>query len=111
MRRFPSVVNPGCRARLPRAIREVFITIGHSEVQVVTLLIGFALSTRLGILSRPMTIVMRPLLVLLVFPMIAPRADEVDGFIKGEMDRHSIPGLNLEVIRKGEPIKVASYGL
>jgi D-alanyl-D-alanine carboxypeptidase len=51
------------------------------------------------------------MLVLLVFPMIAPRADEVDRFIKGEMDRHSIPGLNLEVIRKGEPIKVASYGL
>ena len=38
-------------------------------------------------------------------------ADEVDDFIRAEMAKSNIPGLQLAVIRDNEVIKVASYGL
>ncbi|WP_419161152.1 serine hydrolase domain-containing protein [Candidatus Palauibacter sp.] len=38
-------------------------------------------------------------------------ADEVDDFIRGEMERQNIPGLSLAVVRHGENVKAAGYGL
>ncbi len=38
-------------------------------------------------------------------------ADEVDDFIRAEMTKRKVPGLQLAVIRDNEIIKVASYGL
>ncbi len=45
--------------------------------------------------------------------LLAPcaSADRVDDFIKEEMTRHQIPGVALTIIRNGEPIKTAAYGL
>jgi D-alanyl-D-alanine carboxypeptidase len=39
------------------------------------------------------------------------RADQVDEFVKGEMDRHQIPGLALTIIRGGKEAKTKGYGL
>jgi CubicO group peptidase (beta-lactamase class C family) len=39
------------------------------------------------------------------------RADEVDDFIRGEMERQKIPGLALAIVRGGEPLRSAGYGL
>lgn len=38
-------------------------------------------------------------------------ADEVDDFVRAEMARRKIPGLQLAVVRDNEIVKVASYGL
>lgn len=37
-------------------------------------------------------------------------ADGVDDYLKGEMERHRIPGLALTVIRDGHAIKTSAYG-
>jgi D-alanyl-D-alanine carboxypeptidase len=39
------------------------------------------------------------------------RADQVDKYLKSQMQEHRIPGLTLEVIRDGKAIKTAAYGL
>ncbi|HTG43052.1 MAG TPA: serine hydrolase domain-containing protein [Verrucomicrobiae bacterium] len=39
------------------------------------------------------------------------QADEVDDFIKGVMERESIPGLSLAVLKRGEIIKCKGYGV
>lgn len=38
-------------------------------------------------------------------------ADEVDDFIRAEMDRQNIPGLSLAVLRDGEVVKAMGYGM
>ena len=49
--------------------------------------------------------------VLLLAAPAMVRADPVDDFIKAEMGRQRIPGLSLAVLRNGEVIKAAGYGL
>jgi CubicO group peptidase (beta-lactamase class C family) len=39
------------------------------------------------------------------------RADQVDDYLASQMQRHRIPGLTLKVIRDGQTIKTAAYGL
>jgi D-alanyl-D-alanine carboxypeptidase len=39
------------------------------------------------------------------------RADRVDDYIKGEMNRRQIPGVALNIIKDGKSIKTAAYGL
>jgi CubicO group peptidase (beta-lactamase class C family) len=39
------------------------------------------------------------------------RADRVDDYLKGEMDRHQIPGLALMVIQDGKTTRTSTYGL
>jgi len=39
------------------------------------------------------------------------RADQVDRYIKSQMQQHRIPGVALKIIRNGKPIKTAAYGL
>ena len=42
---------------------------------------------------------------------IAARCDPADDFLKAEMGRQRIPGLSLVVVKNGEVIKAAGYGL
>ena len=51
-----------------------------------------------------------PLVTLLLVPQIA-RADQVDKYLKSQIQEHRIPGLTLKVIRNGKMIKTAAYGL
>ncbi len=39
------------------------------------------------------------------------RADQVDKYLKSQMQEHRIPGLALKIIRNGKTIKTAAYGL
>jgi CubicO group peptidase (beta-lactamase class C family) len=39
------------------------------------------------------------------------RADEVDQYIKSQMKEHRIPGVALEILKDGKPVKTAAYGL
>jgi len=51
---------------------------------------------------------------LLVSAMLAPRlanADRVDDYLRGEMERHQIPGVALSIIQRGQTVKTAAYGL
>src|SRR5206468_2298970 len=41
----------------------------------------------------------------------AGRADEVDEFIRGEREKMKIPGLTVAVVKDGEVVKAAGYGL
>jgi D-alanyl-D-alanine carboxypeptidase len=50
------------------------------------------------------------LVTLLLAPQIA-RAEQVDKYLKTQMQEHRIPGLTLKVIRDGKTIKTAAYGL
>ena len=38
-------------------------------------------------------------------------ADEIDDFVRSEMERRNIPGLQLAVVRDNKIVKVSSYGL
>jgi CubicO group peptidase (beta-lactamase class C family) len=40
----------------------------------------------------------------------APPADPVDDYVRGEMQRHHIPGLSLAVMKDGKMIKAEGYG-
>ena len=42
--------------------------------------------------------------------LLPAHADRVDDYLKGEMERHQIPGLALTVIRDGHAVKTAAYG-
>jgi CubicO group peptidase (beta-lactamase class C family) len=46
--------------------------------------------------------------ILLTSPIA--RADQVDDYLKSQMQQHRIPGLTLKIIRDGKPIKTAAYG-
>ncbi len=48
--------------------------------------------------------------VLLIGPVPA-RADEIDDYVRGEMQRQKVPGLTLAVVRKGDLLKARGYGL
>src|SRR5438034_9355350 len=52
--------------------------------------------------------------VLLAFALLAPfatRADEVDDYVKAQMNKQHIPGLSLAVVKNGHIEKSAGYGL
>jgi len=52
--------------------------------------------------------------VLLAFALLAPfatRADEVDDYVRTQMDKQHIPGLSLAVVKNGHIEKSAGYGL
>ena len=51
-----------------------------------------------------------PLLAVL-FASAVTRADQVDNYLKSQMQQHRIPGLTLKIIRDGKAIKTAAYGL
>jgi len=53
----------------------------------------------------------RALFVLVWLTPAFARADEVDDYVRAEMDRQHIPGLSLAVVKGGEIQKSASYGL
>ena len=50
-------------------------------------------------------------LALLLAVSVAARADEVDDYVKAEMQKQHIPGLSLAVVREGRVVKAAGYGL
>jgi CubicO group peptidase (beta-lactamase class C family) len=50
------------------------------------------------------------LVLILVRPSVA-QADRTDDFIRSELKRQNIPGLSLAVIKDGEIIKAAGYGV
>lgn len=49
--------------------------------------------------------------VLWIAATVSAHADEVDEFIKKEMERQRIPGVSLAVIKDGKTVKSAGYGL
>ena len=51
------------------------------------------------------------LLLLLLATTVVVRADETDDFIRAQMKSQNIPGLALAVVKNGEIIKTAGYGL
>lgn len=53
----------------------------------------------------------RSFFTLLLLVQVIARADEVDDYIRAEMDRQHIPGLSLAVLQRGELQKSAAYGL
>ena len=50
-------------------------------------------------------------LVLFLAASAIARADPTDDFIKAEMKRQNIPGLSLAIVKDGQVIKAAGYGL
>ena len=50
-------------------------------------------------------------LVLLLATTVVARADDADDFIRAQMKSQNIPGLALVVVKNGEIIKTAGYGL
>jgi CubicO group peptidase (beta-lactamase class C family) len=53
-----------------------------------------------------------PFIIPVLLLVLAPaRTDRVDDYIKGEMQKRHIPGLQLAVIKAGKTTKVAGYGL
>jgi CubicO group peptidase (beta-lactamase class C family) len=49
--------------------------------------------------------------VAVLFASPAARADQVDNYLRSQMQQHRIPGLTLKIIRDGRAIKTAAYGL
>ncbi len=59
-----------------------------------------------------MTVLARCCLALtLVVPTTALRADEVDDYVRREMDGRRIPGAAIAVVKDGALVKIKSYGL
>ena len=50
-----------------------------------------------------------PLAAVLLASQVA-HADQVDNYLKSQMQQHRIPGLTLKIIRDGKTIKTAAYG-
>ncbi len=48
--------------------------------------------------------------VLIILPQSA-KSDEVDDYVRGELERQKIPGLSIAVVRNGEIVKAEGYGL
>src|SRR5215510_13337499 len=55
--------------------------------------------------------VTRVSLLLILLISFQSRADKVDDYVRGEMEKQHIPGLSLAVLRSGETLKCAAYGL
>jgi CubicO group peptidase (beta-lactamase class C family) len=51
------------------------------------------------------------LLLLLVAPGVVARADEVDDYLKTQIEKNHIPGLAVVIVREGKIIKLAAYGM
>jgi len=55
---------------------------------------------------------MKPLIWVALLGLVTPAtADKIDDYIKDEMAKRHIPGVALEVIHDGKPVKTAAYGL
>jgi CubicO group peptidase (beta-lactamase class C family) len=52
-----------------------------------------------------------PFVALVLLAATVARADQIDDFIETEMQRQRIPGLSLAVVKDGEIIKAAGYGV
>ena len=50
-------------------------------------------------------------LAIVLFATQFAQADEVDDYIKSHMKQHRIPGVALEIIRDGQAVKTAGYGV
>lgn len=50
-------------------------------------------------------------LLLIVAAAINARADQLDDYIKAEMEKQHIPGLSMAVVRDGKVIRAQGYGL
>src|SRR5207244_1907342 len=50
-------------------------------------------------------------IVILLTATVAVRADDVDDYIKAEMQKQHIPGLSLAILKDGKIIKAEGYGL
>jgi CubicO group peptidase (beta-lactamase class C family) len=50
-------------------------------------------------------------LVLLLATTLVAGADEINDFIRGQMKSQNMPGLALAVVKNGEIVKTAGYGL
>ena len=50
-------------------------------------------------------------LAIVLFATQFAQADEVDDYIKSQMEQHRIPGVALEIIRDGKAVKTGAYGL
>ncbi|HEU0038055.1 MAG TPA: serine hydrolase domain-containing protein, partial [Verrucomicrobiae bacterium] len=53
----------------------------------------------------------RVLVAFALLAALATRADEVDDYVKTQMDKQHIPGLALAVVKNGHIEKSAGYGL
>lgn len=51
------------------------------------------------------------LFLLLAASTAFAQADQVDAFVKAEMQRRKLPGLTIAVVKNGEIIKAKGYGL
>lgn len=47
----------------------------------------------------------------LTFAPTLAQTDEVDGYVKAQMQKQRIPGLSLAIVKNGKTIKIAGYGL
>jgi CubicO group peptidase (beta-lactamase class C family) len=59
---------------------------------------------------KQFTLTGAPLAFVLLATQLA-QADEVDDYIKSQMEQHRIPGVALKILRDGKPVKTAAYGL
>src|SRR5690242_3534340 len=50
------------------------------------------------------------LLLCLILTGISARADEIDSYIRGEMEQQHIPGVSMAVLRQGKPLRSQGYG-
>ena len=50
-------------------------------------------------------------LILIVAAAISARADQLDDYIKAEMEKQHIPGLSIAVVRDGKVIRAQGYGV
>lgn len=65
---------------------------------------------RLGVKVKRYCSSIVSLLLLLVAPSTA-RADEVDDYLRAQMERNHIPGLSVAIVRDGKVVKLKGYGL
>jgi D-alanyl-D-alanine carboxypeptidase len=71
------------------------------------------MSTRTSRIARPIDrwrLLLAVPSLLLVYAAV-PSADRVDDYVKSRMEEFHLPGLSLAVVRDGEVIKAAGYGL
>ncbi|HZM85761.1 MAG TPA: serine hydrolase domain-containing protein, partial [Blastocatellia bacterium] len=50
-------------------------------------------------------------IALLLTAAVAARADNIDDFVKAEMQRQHVPGVSIAVMRDGKIIKAEGYGM
>lgn len=61
-------------------------------------------------IKSALTLAMAAILCLIFAPAFV-RADEVDEYVKAQMQRQRIPGLSLAIVKNGANVKTAGYGL